>query len=159
MKLLYHSKPPHRFDFCYNADMKSDQPLTLPFKIGISPTLKIRGLLAVRQITKGEIIEKCPIILVDKTQEAALRQTVLWKYYYEWSRSHHCIVLGYGSLINHSYNPSARYVYDYKYKLLTFKAIKKILPGEEITVNYNLIPQSKAKLDPELMDFNRHKPS
>ncbi len=126
--------------------------------VGKSPILKIRGIIANRDFKNGEVIEKCPVILVPKTQENALKQTVLWKYYYEWSHKFHCIVLGYGSLINHSYTPNTRYVFDYRNTLLVYKAIKTIKIGEEILVNYNFEPHSKTPLTPDLLDFNKHVP-
>jgi uncharacterized protein len=134
-------------------------PITLPYILGISPTLKIRGILASRDIKKGEILEKCPIILIPLEEFPYLSKTALNKYYYDWNQTHCCIVLGYGSLINHSYNPTAMYVFDYKNKFLVYKSIKDINKGEEITVNYNFDPSSKAKLGEELLDFNKHKPS
>ncbi len=133
--------------------------INLPFKLGLSPTLKIRGIIATQNIKRGEIIEKCPVIFVNrKNEEAALKQTVLWKYYYDWNKKFHCIVLGYGSLINHSYTPNARYVFDYKNKSLIYKAYKNIKPNEEITVNYNFFPTSQDPLEPFLLDYNHHVP-
>lgn len=139
--------------------MKDEPPLTtLPFRVGVSSVLKIRGLIAQKEIKKGRIIERCPVVLVGKEEESALKQTVLWKYYYEWDNEYHAIVLGYGSLINHSYTPNARYVFDYKNKLFIVKAIKNIKKDEEITVNYNYCPNSRKPVDPDLTDFNRHLP-
>lgn len=130
------------------------QSITLPFRVGISPKLKIRGIIATRAIEKDEIIERCPVVLVPiKIQEEPLKRTILWKYYFEWNEENHCIVLGYGSLINHSYHPNARYIHDYAHKRLSFYAIKNIKQGEEITVNYNYYPYSKTKVPEELTDF------
>jgi uncharacterized protein len=128
----------------------------LPFKVGVSPTLGIRGIIATTNIEKGQVIERSPILLVNKSEEPALKQTVLWKYYYEWNSKYHCIALGYGSLFNHSYKPNAEYLFDFKYQFLTFKALRFIRTDEEITVNYNFEPKSRASLTPELLDFNRH---
>lgn len=125
----------------------------MKFLVGISPTLSIRGIIASQDIKSGEIIEKCPVILVPKKEWPALMNTVLKKYYYEWNSTHHAIVLGYGSLINHSYEPNAKYVFDFKNKFLVYKAIKAIASGEEITVNYNWDPNSKTPLDSFLTDF------
>ncbi len=133
--------------------------INLPFSVGISPTLHIRGLIAGRIIKKNETIERCPIILIDKKEEPHLKQTTLWRYYYEWNNTRHCIVLGYASLINHSYKPNAIYSFDYKNKNLIFKAIKNIKSGEEILVNYNQDPDSKAPLETILTDFNSHRPT
>lgn len=133
-------------------------PTVLPFEIGTSPTLKIRGVIATEAIGKDRVIEKCPIILIPNAEWNSLTSTVLKKYYFEWNKTHHCIVLGHGSLYNHSFKPNAHYVYDYPRKVLIFKALKAIKKGEEILVNYNGYADSKARLDTHYLDFNKHKP-
>ncbi|HKY74474.1 MAG TPA: SET domain-containing protein [Patescibacteria group bacterium] len=133
--------------------------MEIPFSVGISPTLKIRGLIASRDIKTGEILEKCPIILVElKGQEEFLKKTVLWRYYFEWTAKYHAIVLGYGSLYNHSYSPNVRYDMDYKNQVMVYRAIKDIKNGEEVTINYNWDPGLKDPIDEFLIDFDSHKP-
>ena len=126
------------------------------FTVGISPTLGIRGIIATYGFKTGDIVEKCPVILIPKSEWPALMNTVLKKYYYEWTSTHHAIVLGYGSRINHSYTPNAKYVFDFKNKFLVYKAIIPIQTGSEITVNYNWDPTSKTPVDSFLVDFNQH---
>jgi SET domain-containing protein len=130
-------------------------PMQLSFFVGISPTLNIRGILAARQIKKGVLIEKCPIVLIGKREEPLLKRTVLRNYYYEWDSEHHCFALGYGSLLNHSYTPNARYVRDYETRHLIIRAHRHIKKGEEITINYNCHPDSTDPLEPHLLDFDR----
>lgn len=140
----------------YNQKMPNIAPINLPFSVGISPQLGFRGLIAARNIKKNEILEKCPIVLIGKKEEEALKKTVIWKYYFEWNDKHHCLCLGYGSLFNHSYSPNAKYTFDFKNKLLVFRSIMEIKQGEEITINYNFEPSSKDPLEPELIDHNKH---
>ncbi len=129
----------------------------LPFKVGVSKELKIRGIIATKDIKKGGLIESCPLILVDiRKEEEFLKQTVLWKYYYEYNSKYHCIVLGYCSLTNHSYTPNAKYSYDFKNIRLVYRALTDIKSGDEILVNYNFFPNDKKELSPELTDFNKH---
>ena len=131
--------------------------INLPFKVGISKELKIRGLIAARYIKKNEIIESCPLILIDIASEGKhLEQTTLHKYYYEYNSKYDCIVLGYGGLINHSYTPNTKYTYDFKNKRIVYRALKDIKDGEEIVVNYNFVPDDKNAVPPELVDFNSH---
>ena len=69
--------------------MPKPTQITLPFSVGPSPTLKIRGIIAARDIKKDETLEKCPIVLISKKEEEeALKQTVVWKYYFEWDNKH-----------------------------------------------------------------------
>ncbi len=131
--------------------------MLLPFKVGESPTLKIRGIIATQDIIKGQELERCPIILVEINQSQFLKKTVLWRYYFEWNAKYHCIALGYGSLINHSYTPNVRYGFNYKEKVLIFTALKNINLGEELFINYNYDINSQDPLEPFLNDFDPHR--
>lgn len=130
--------------------------MDLPFIVGTSPTLGIRGLIATRAIAKGELVESCQIILIPKIDEEKLFSTVLVKYYFEWTKSHHCIVLGYGSLINHSYKPNVKYFHDFRNMIMNFRTISAVQPGEELSINYNWDPEDMTPLDDRLLDYNKH---
>jgi len=123
-------------------------------RVGISPTLGIRGVLACRDFRKGEEIERCPVLLLPIREWEDLRNTAILRYYYEWNKNNHALVLGYGSLYNHSYEPNARYTFCYKTKEFTVRAIKHIKCGEEVFVNYNYEPDCKDPLPPWLTDFD-----
>ncbi len=109
----------------------------IPVSIGLSPTLGIRGVLAARDFRKGELIEKCPLILIPIKQEAALKQTTLGSYHYEWNNSHHALVLGYAGLCNHAYRPNVAFHIDYRNRSINYRTLTRIQQGEELTVNYN----------------------
>lgn len=131
--------------------------INLPLSIGISKELKIRGIIATKDIKTGVEIEKCPVLLVDINEyNDHLSKTVLIKYYFEWDEKNVAIVLGYGSLFNHSYTPNAKYEFDYDNKYLIISSIKNIKKGDEITINYNYDPESKEPVDEFLIDFNKH---
>ncbi len=130
--------------------------MNLPFTVGISPTLGFRGLIATQLIPKGSIAERCPLVFLPVTQEKYLKNTVLWKYYFEWTKKYHCIALGYGSLVNHSFEPNIQYIFDYKANTLNFKVLKTIQPGEELQVNYNGNPYGTDPIPTELIDGNKH---
>ncbi len=126
--------------------------MNIPLKIGISETLGVRGVIADQPIKKGIVIERCPVVLVPINQEKALFQTVLERYYFEWTNTHHVIVMGYGSLYNHSYTPNALYRLNYKDHCMVYRAIKDIAEGEEVTINYNWDPANTDPLDSILLD-------
>lgn len=113
----------------------------------MSPKLKIRGVLASQNISAGEIIEKCPLILIDIKEEDHLENTKLKEYYFLYNEKYHCIVLGYGSLYNHSFTPNAEIYRDFKNQLVVFKATKNIRRGEEITYKY--MDEDELKKYPE----------
>jgi uncharacterized protein len=108
---------------------------------------KGRGVIARRKFHAGELIERPPVIVIPREQVALLRQTRLCSYYYEWGVDcrQAAIVLGYGSLYNHSYRPNARFVFREDEERLEFIALGEIFPGDEITINYNNLEESAAQ--------------
>ena len=126
--------------------------MVLPFKIGLSPKLKIRGIIATEDIKKNRIIERCPIILVEMVHEDFLEKTNFKHYYFTYSKKYHAVVLGYLSLVNHSFEPNCILVYDFKNKAISLKSIKNIKKGEELTYQY--MSKEEARLYPELFDFH-----
>lgn len=123
-----------------------------PIYVGWSPTLNCRGILALRDLKKGELIEPCPLILIKhRSHQTRINgnptDSLLDNYYYDWNRTHWCIPLGYGVLYNHSYHPNARYVFDHKNELINYVAIRDIKKGEEIFINYNGVPDDLTPID------------
>lgn len=102
---------------------------------------KGRGVTATRDINEGEIIEFCPIIFISKKETAFFEEekTTLNFYYLQQPETKKvCLMLGYGSLYNHSKNPNAEIDYDIKRlkDYLFFRALRKIKAGEEIVFDY-----------------------
>ncbi|MCR4276713.1 MAG: SET domain-containing protein-lysine N-methyltransferase [Candidatus Roizmanbacteria bacterium] len=110
--------------------------MNLPFKIKISPTLKIRGNIATRNIKKNTIIEKCPVILIETKYEDFLEKTKLSSYYFIWNKKYHCIVLGYGGIFNHSKNNNTKYYPSETDHMMYFKTVKDVKKGEELMTDY-----------------------
>lgn len=127
--------------------------MILPFKIGISPTLKIRGIIATENIQKNRLIEKCPLILINAKQEEFLEKSNFRYYYFLFNKKFHAVVLGYLSLVNHSFKPNCKLVYDFKRATISLKSIKNIKKGEELTYRY--MNRREAKENPELFNFNK----
>lgn len=127
--------------------------MDLPFCVGVSPTLKIRGIIAERLIPRGKVIERCPVILFPIKQEDIINEMVLGKYHYEWNKKFDSFVLGYGALINHSDTPNTVFHYDYRNKYLVFVAKQDIAPKEEVTVDYQ--QGTNTPLDPDYVDYNK----
>lgn len=104
-----------------------------------------RGVYTTEKIKKGALIEICPVIVLPKKETKIIHETVLHDYYFLWGESQKksAMVLGWGMIYNHSYEPNAKYLLDYENNTVDFYAIKKIKPGEEIMVNYNGEPHLK----------------
>lgn len=98
-----------------------------------------RGVFTAAKIAAGALIEACPVVVLDARETALVEETTLNDYYYYWGINNDlaAIVLGYGMLYNHSYTPNAYYYRDLQNRILNYVALREILPGEEITINYN----------------------
>ncbi len=107
----------------------------------------VRGMFATAKIRKGEVIEVCPVIVLPLKDKKALEKTLLFDYYFYWgAKNQPAIVLGYGSIYNHSYKPNAEYDQNVKKQTMTFRALRDIKPGEEIRTNYNGDPDNQDEL-------------
>lgn len=96
-----------------------------------------RGVFAITNIKKGEIIESCPVYILPKKDYPIVKKTSLREYYFMWGKTTAAICFGFGSLYNHSYKPNATYIKKIKEQIIEFIAITDIQKDEEITVNYN----------------------
>jgi uncharacterized protein len=102
---------------------------------------KGRGVYARRAFSIGETIEICPTLLYAEW----VGPTPIDDYCFVW-KDKLALLFGYGSLYNHSYVPNAAYERDYDHQVMLFKAILPIEKGDEVTINYNGVPQSQDKL-------------
>ncbi len=66
-----------------------------------------RGVVAVRSIPAGEVIERAPVIVLPDPQWRKLEETALSDYYFRWGADAVAIGLGSASLYNHRYHPNA----------------------------------------------------
>ena len=106
------------------------------------------GVFTASNIPVRSVIEVCPIIYLPSEDIPALQKTAINNYYFEWDedRKGGAIALGYGSIYNHSFQPNACYDIDIKNQRLYILAYRNIVPGEEITINYNGDPASQEPL-------------
>lgn len=97
-----------------------------------------RGVFANVIIKKGELIEKCPVIVLPEHDALDLSTSILLTYIYFFGKKKERMVvaLGFGSIYNHTYTPNAVYKENEKEMALEFIALMDIKKDEEITVNY-----------------------
>lgn len=116
-----------------------------------------RGVFARRDIKKGEIIERCPIIEVPKNDTSNLKKSVLVTYFFYFGKNKEqvAIALGFGSIYNHSYKPNAIYKIKPREKTIGFIALDDIKKNDEITFNYYNSSKSKDKKSPLWFEVNR----
>lgn len=87
------------------------------------------GVFAGKDIRKGALIEECYFILSDCEDD------IIIDFIFDiGGRSG--LLLGYGSLYNHSENPNADYTFDRRRKIATFTAAESIKKGQEILISY-----------------------
>src|SRR5262245_30598671 len=130
--------------------------MELPIEVGISPTLGIRGLIAARDIRKGEVIERCPVVFIDNRHAHLVEQTVFDNVWFEWNKQVSRMPLGYRGLYNHSYKPNAKVHYDYRNRRVVFSALKRIRQGEELFINYKGAPDDRSKVTVHFVDGATH---
>jgi SET domain-containing protein len=98
-----------------------------------------QGVFSGEPIEEGALIEICPVIVLSEEDTQIIHETFLHDYYFLWgeAQKESAIVLGYGCIYNHAYEPNAKYLLDYEQRTVDFYAIKGIEAGEEICTNYN----------------------
>ena len=99
-----------------------------------------RGVFACRDFAPGEEIERCQLIVLPHESDQHIEKTLLDDYVFVWGRDQTAVVLGNGSLYNHSYGPNAQYVRDFDNEQMVFVALTAIPAGAEIRINYNGAP-------------------
>lgn len=96
------------------------------------------GVFAGKRIRKGTIIERCPVLPLTRSEERKVQSISLRDYIFAWGKRPclSCIVLGWGSLYNHSDAPNATYYQMMKSNQIKFVALRDIKKGEQILIDY-----------------------
>ena len=131
------------------ANFKRPVPLSIQGPVIVKDAgVKGRGCFATAAIKKGQLIERCPVVIVPITQKELIDQSLLYHYYYAWTPDEEgvAISLGYGSIYNHSYKPNAVFDRVFAGGYIDYVALRDIAIGEEITVNYNGEPDDMDPL-------------
>jgi hypothetical protein len=103
-----------------------------------------RGAYAKRDFFPGDIVEICPVILLDypiKELSLSVQRVV-----FNWSKlcdapEKFALVLGYGSIYNHADQPNQRYSADPENQAMIYTAVREINTGEQLTVSYNQVAE------------------
>ena len=105
-------------------------------------------MFACRTFSKGELIERAPVIPINERYWPFAEKTILSDYAFDWGEhdEHAAIALGYVSIYNHSYAPNAQLEELLDELMMEVIAIRDIEAGEEITINYNGDPANQDEL-------------
>jgi hypothetical protein len=113
-------------------------------RVGPSP-VHGAGVFATRDFAVGEVIERCPVLVISDEDEEHIAGTALDGYCYTWEEGL-ALALGFGSLYNHSTTPNARYWTMPEEGLIEVVAHRPIAAGDEISINYNGDPDDASAL-------------
>ena len=105
------------------------------------------GVFALRAFKKNEVIEICPAIFLPIAELEILKKTKMLYYFFEYTNKEFAVVLGYGSIYNHSYKPNSKYRFNFRKRVMVVRAIKNIKSGDEIFFNYNFWSRDKSALE------------
>lgn len=107
-----------------------------------------RGVFADKNFKKGELVESCPIIEIPKGDTSVLSESILVTYflYHGKNKEKTVLMLGFGSIYNHSKTPNIFYKIKAKDKVVDFVALKNIKKDEELTFNYSVHATKKRPL-------------
>lgn len=94
-----------------------------------------RGVFASKEIKKGEVIEKAPILILQFTDFIDTRWNLLFEYYF-WMDDYVALALGFASMYNHSKDANCKYELNREEEAITFIATIDIKKDEEIYFNY-----------------------
>ena len=107
-------------------------------------TEKRFGVYANRAFDKGEVVEKCPVVLFEmpfnNLPESIKERIFDWEVLAKTeskTKNMHAIALGFGSMYNHDNPSNMRYEADPKNRILKFITVRPITKAEELTINYN----------------------
>ena len=107
-----------------------------PIRVGESP-VHGQGVFATRPIAKGEVIERCPYIVIDDDDLADANRLQDYLFTSPDQPGDYLCVLGYGMMYNHSDHPNAEWeIDDDDIQFVRFTALQPISDGEEIFQNY-----------------------
>ena len=109
---------------------------------------KGRGVFTLKDFRTGDIIEIAPTLRLTPTERKHCAKTIINYYMYPWRSTRSAtIVLGFGSIYNHSFQPNADWKQDFRSRSMVYRALRPIKKGEEITVNYNGEPDDMTPVD------------
>ncbi|MBW7849958.1 MAG: SET domain-containing protein-lysine N-methyltransferase [Rhodospirillales bacterium] len=111
--------------------------------------VKGRGVIAMEDIRQGELIERSPVLIIPHEDRPKTDATICFTYVFMWEpgaceedlykhKGRAAIVLGYTSLLNHSYTPNAEFKHHIDEMFLDIHAVRDIKAGEEITIDYQM---------------------
>lgn len=103
--------------------------------IGDSP-VHGQGVFAAVPIKKGEVIERCPYIVIDDDDLQEENRLNDYLFTSPDVKTDYLVVMGFGMMYNHSSDANSEWEIDDDNRFVRFSAVRDIAPGEEIFQDY-----------------------
>jgi len=103
--------------------------------IGDSP-VHGQGVFAAVPIRKGEVIERCPYIVIDDDDLQDENRLNDYLFTSPDVKTDYLVVMGFGMMYNHSSDANSEWEIDDDNRFVRFSAARDIAPGEEIFQDY-----------------------
>ena len=106
-----------------------------------------RGVFSEKDIAADELIESCPVIILEAEDFEVVTATFLGQYCFFWEKDAGiiCIGLGFASIYNHAYPANANYAMDHETGTMDIFSVRPIAAHEEITINYTGDPDNPSR--------------
>ncbi|KAH0339323.1 protein methyltransferase, partial [Aureobasidium melanogenum] len=110
-------------------------------------TPKGRGVFAAARIPAHTVLETCPVLVLDPTENKEhIEKTELFHYTYNWpytcpktqkQLTTQAVILGLGSMFNHStQHQNVGWERNVANKVIVYKTLREIEEGEELCISY-----------------------
>ncbi len=103
--------------------------------IGDSP-IHGQGVFAAVDIKKGEVIERCPYLVIDDDDLADENRLNDYLFTSPDVATDYLVIMGYGMMYNHDSDANAEWEIDDDNRFVKFSAAKDIKAGDEIFQDY-----------------------
>jgi SET domain len=124
-------------------------PLRWPYLAVMDIDGKGRGVVATRDIPKGALIERAPVLVIPDHHRPFADKTVIFQYVFTWERGRSdpersggsgrtAIALGITCLVHHSDRPNAACRRRLEAGEIELRAIRDIAAGDEIVIGYDM---------------------
>ena len=121
------------FNLLYNWQEKYPFNLVEPRLTKIN-NIEQFGVFAKTNIPENTLIDVCRIIHIDRSIINATNDDIITDYWFNYNKQFVCVVLGNGSLFNHSTNNNVKHYFEKD--LMFIYTIKEIKQNEELSFNY-----------------------
>lgn len=132
--------------------MKTRKKLYRHPDIVISTCAFGHGIFTIRTIPAETTLEECPYLRIDADECASSLDDYVFNLEAseeDAGKEVYSLVLGWGSLFNHSYDHNTEYWHDTDRDLIVFHTIKTVSAGNQLFVNYGKEWWESRELTPE----------